>query len=136
MNTTYFSNMIAGNLFHIAGSAAFPAKYYIGISSTMPNKDGTGATEPSTSGTGYARVEISNLTGPTDGEITNSEQIVFPRSKTDWFPPATPAIAYTIWDGNSADAHLLSAGELQKSRIVESNVDFILDVNHLSIKVI
>lgn len=135
MNTTYFRNMIAGNVFRMAGAAAFPAKYYVGISSTMPNKEGTGATEPAASGTGYARIEVSNLTGPTDGVLTNSEDLVFPKSITDWFPAATPATTYTIWDGNGASAHLLSAGALPKTRTVESDVYFTLPAKALKITV-
>lgn len=36
MNTTYFLNCVAGNLFHTKENPAIPAQYYIGLSSTTP----------------------------------------------------------------------------------------------------
>lgn len=56
MTTTYFLNLTAGNLFKTKTDPAIPASYYIGLSSTEPNISGGNVTEPSTSGTGYARV--------------------------------------------------------------------------------
>ena len=32
MNTTYFLNCVAGNLFHTKNNPAIPAEYYIGLS--------------------------------------------------------------------------------------------------------
>lgn len=56
MTTTYFLNLTAGNLFGSKKDPSIPAAYYIGLSSTAPDVSGTNVTEPSTSGTGYARV--------------------------------------------------------------------------------
>lgn len=48
MNTTYFLNCVAGNLFHTKESPTIPAQYYIGLSSSTPAIDGSGVNEPST----------------------------------------------------------------------------------------
>ena len=49
----------------------------------MPDEDGTGATEPS-SGTGYARALLTNLSEPVNGEITNEQSISFNESTASW----------------------------------------------------
>lgn len=61
-------------------SALNMPEYWVGLSTTAVNPNGTGATEPSPL-TGYARVKsINNTTNwsePTDGEIHNLTQIKF-----------------------------------------------------------
>ena len=91
MNTTYFKNVIMGNVFRTATGTALPTTYYIGLSSTAPTLEGGNVTEPSGSGTGYARVQLNSLTSPTDGVINNSAAISFPESISDWFPASAPA---------------------------------------------
>lgn len=58
MNTTYFLNCVAGNVFNTKTSPALPTEYYLGLSTTAPAVGGTGATEPSSSA-GYARVKLT-----------------------------------------------------------------------------
>ena len=72
MTTTYFLNLAAGNLLRTKTDPAIPDTYYIGLSSTLPNVDGSGATEPSMDGTGYARVALNSLSEPINGTITNN----------------------------------------------------------------
>ena len=36
MNTTYFLNLVSGNVFGSKKSPAIPEKYYLGLSSTAP----------------------------------------------------------------------------------------------------
>ena len=56
MNTTYFLNCAAGNIFNTKTSPALPKTYYIGLSTSAPAINGTGVNEPSTAA-GYARVK-------------------------------------------------------------------------------
>lgn len=69
MNTTYFLNQIMGNVFKSKTDPALPQKYYLGVSTTEPNVNGTGVTEPTDSGSGYKRIEITGLSEPTNGAI-------------------------------------------------------------------
>lgn len=84
MNTTYFLNTIAGNVFKSQTTPALPARFYVGFSSTTPNLNGTGVTEPSTAGTGYTRVELTSLTAPSNGMVTNANVIQWPEATAIW----------------------------------------------------
>ena len=79
MNTTYFLNVVAGNVLKTKSIPALPTKFYLGLSSTAPNLDGTGATEPATSA-GYKRVELTSLSEPANGVVTNDATIDFDES--------------------------------------------------------
>ncbi len=134
MNTTYFKDLIMRNLFGIGSPPAIPSNYYIGLSSTTPLEDGTNVNEPSTVNTGYTRVRLSSLiTGATAGVITNSSAIQFPESEADWFPAATPATYYVIYDSLTG-GNLLMYNELTKSRIIEINTIAILKARSLNIQ--
>lgn len=49
MNTTYFLNLAAGNIFQTKTTPAIPTKLYVGLSTTAPNINGTGVNEPDAS---------------------------------------------------------------------------------------
>lgn len=63
---------------------------YLCLFTTTPNANGTGGVEVSTSGTGYARVELprqtTTWTGPTgtNQEYNNTAEIVFPVPTGNW----------------------------------------------------
>ncbi len=76
MNTNYFLNCVAGNVFGTKTDPAIPTTYYIGLSTTTPNTNGSGVDEPSTDA-GYARVQLTTLSEPLDGVVTNSQAINF-----------------------------------------------------------
>lgn len=120
MNTKYFKNVIMGNLFRTATGTALPTNYYIGLSSTAPTEEGGNVTEPSSSGTGYTRVQLSSLTTPENGVITNSAAISFPESLADWFSASSPAQYYVIYDAQSG-GNLLMYNQLTTSRVIETN---------------
>ena len=46
MTSTYFLNCIMGNVFQTKLSPGLPSKVYLGLSSSAPDVDGSGATEP------------------------------------------------------------------------------------------
>lgn len=130
MNTTYFKNIIMGNIFKTATGTALPANYYIGLSSTAPDASGSGVTEPSTVGTAYARVRLSSLSAPNNGVITNTGEISFPESTANWFPASAPAIYYVIYDAQSG-GNLLMYNQLTNSRIIETNTIATIKSNSL-----
>ena len=83
MNTTYFLNLAAGNLFGTKTSPEIPSNYYIGLSTSAPNVNGTNVNEPSTSA-GYASVKLTTLSEPASGGVTNTQAINFNESTASW----------------------------------------------------
>lgn len=114
MNTKYFLNLVAGNIFGSLTEPTIPAEYYIGFSSSTPSIDGSGVTEPI--GGGYTRTLISGLSEPVDGMITNIDAISSPRSTEDW----GVMTHYVIYDAET-DGNLLMFDKLSRSRTVEAD---------------
>ena len=110
MNTTYFLNCVAGNVFGTKSSPAIPTTYYIGLSTTAPNINGTGVDEPSTDA-GYARVQLTNMSEPLDGVVTNELAINFNESTASW----GTITHFVIYDSPTVDS-----GDLSTPRSVET----------------
>ena len=83
MNTNYFLNLVAGNIFRSDTDPAIPTKYYLGLSTTTPTITGTGVKEPSASAH-YARVEIDAFTEPVSGVVKNKNLLEFNESTGNW----------------------------------------------------
>lgn len=116
MNTNYFLNCSAGNLFGTKTDPAIPAAYYIGLSTTTPNINGSGVDEPSTEA-GYARVQMTSLSEPLDGVVTNEQAINFNESTASW----GTVTHFVIYDSPTVDSgNLLMYGELSTPRSVEN----------------
>lgn len=130
MNTTYFLNLVAGNVLKTKTTPAIPNKYYIGLSSTSPSMDGTGVTEPSSSGA-YARVELSGLSEPASGVVTNSAEIAFAESTASW----GTVTHFVIYDAKTG-GNLLMYGPLSSNRTVEAGTLMVVRPNSLSLSVI
>ena len=79
-------NAIANREFGKSSEA--PNNYYLGLLLATPNPDGSGLTEVSTSGTGYARQVIGNnktaLSAALNGVVKNNAMITFPAAATVW----------------------------------------------------
>lgn len=84
MNTTYYLNLVMGNIFRTKTSPGIPQEYYIGLSASEPTIEGSDTGEPSINGTGYGRVKLSSLSAPENGVIKNSAAIAFNESVTNW----------------------------------------------------
>lgn len=95
MASSTLSNWASQQLmdFLLKGVAAptLPATLYLALFTTTPALGGTGGTEVSTSGTGYARVALqratSTWTGPTGGTdqlYTNTSELIFPVPTANW----------------------------------------------------
>ncbi len=118
MNTVYFLKMMSGSIFGKLPTPAIPSTYYIGLSTTAPNTDGTGVSEPS--GGSYARIALSNsstaLTPPdANAMVINKNEIMFPESTANW----GRVTHYVIYDSPNG-GNLLMAGELMTPRTAET----------------
>ena len=129
MNTTYYLNLIMGNLFHTQETPEIPAAYYLGLSASEPTIAGENRGEPAINGTGYSRVLLSSLSAPNNGVINNTTAIHFDESITDW----GVMTHYTVYDAET-DGNLLFYGPLTLSRRVEPNTAITIRAGELSIQ--
>ena len=113
MTSTYFLNCIMGNVFQTKLSPGLPSKVYLGLSSSAPDVDGSGATEPLASA-GYSRVELNSLDVPTNGVITNKSEISFPESSASW----GTVTHFVLYDA-PVNGSLLMFNVLSQARSVE-----------------
>lgn len=114
MTSTYFLNCIMGNVFMIKLSPTLPKKVYLGLSSTAPQVDGTGVSEPLASA-GYQRVELTNLGEPVNGVVSNDGEIQFDESSASW-----GTITHFVLFDSPTDGNLLMFNQLSQSRSVET----------------
>lgn len=126
MNSTYWLNKIMDTMYTSASS-----EFWVGLSSTMPSQDGSGVSEP-TAGN-YARVQIENFTAPVDGTIKNVSALEFNRSTAVWFDSDNKARYWVLFDGSNSDATLLSSGELDEAKTIESNTSITIAAETLSV---
>lgn len=113
MTSTYFLNCIMGNVFQTKLSPGLPSKVYLGLSSSAPDVDGSGATEPLASA-GYSRVELNSLDVPTNGVITNKSEISFPESSASW----GTVTHFVLYDA-PVNGNLLMFNVLSQARSIE-----------------
>lgn len=130
MNTTYFLNLVAGNVMGAQTDPAIPGKYYLALSQEAPSLDGTGVVEPD-SEAGYARIEMTNLSAPVDGVITNNSELAFNESTGDW----GVLTHYGIFDAETG-GNLLMYEALTQSRTVETGTVMVVRPGYLKLSVI
>ena len=115
------------------GSTAYtlPENYYIALSTTAIQADGTGCTEPT--GNAYARVAVPNnktqFSVSSNGQLTNLEQIQFPESTGNW-----GTIIYIAIFDSATDGNLLYYDALAESRTVESQTTLLFIPNSITIQ--
>lgn len=114
MTSTYFLNCIMGNVFNTQLSPTLPNKVYLGLSSTAPSIDGNGVTEPLDSA-GYSRIELTNLSEPVNGVISNNTDISFPESSASW-----GIMTHFVLYDDVVNGNLLMYEALTQSRSVEA----------------
>lgn len=114
MNSTYWTECIMKTMF-----SNMPVPFYLGLSKTIPNADGTGVSEPSTED--YQRAAIMKMTDPHEGTVSNAEKISFARSGQEWFGSDTPAICWVMFDGKSNSANVLAFGMLNEGTSIAGN---------------
>lgn len=130
MNTQFWVNKIMDTMY----TSNAQDEFWIGLSNTMPSSvDGSGVSEPSTDGTGYARQKITTFSPPDAGVVKNTEAIVFPMSLTTWFPSEKKASYWVLFDGDTSAAHVISAGALNEQKTIESDTQITIAAESLSI---
>lgn len=127
MVTTYFLNLVSGNLYGSQTNPPIPSTYYIGLSSTEPELDGSGVTEPSANDN-YSRVPIASFGAPDNGVITNTADISFNESIAAWGTMTHYVIYDSIIGGN-----LLIYNNLAEPRSVESSTILTLKAGNLKL---
>lgn len=131
MNTNYYLNCVAGNVFQTKITPALPEKYYLGLSTVEPTASGSNVSEPS-AGAGYSRVELTTLSAPTNGVVTNESAITFPKSTASWgtIPYFVIYDTATLGQGN-----LLMYGSLSTARSVEAATIMTIEAGDLNIAI-
>lgn len=118
MHTNYFIDLIMESIFCSNTNNGIPEKYYIGLSTTTPSVNGTGVTEPSEDGTGYARTMIESFSEPTNGIVTNRSAISFEESSEYW----GVITHYVVYDSPLVgNGNLLFFGELESPKTIDAN---------------
>lgn len=128
MTTTYFLNLTAGNIYGSKTEPAIPSAYYIGLSTSAPNVNGSGVTEPT--GSGYARMELTNLGEPNSGVVSNTGAIDFPESTASW----GTVTHFVIYDAPSG-GNLLQYGPLSTPRTIEPATIMSIPATYLNLSV-
>lgn len=126
MNSTFWLNKVMKTVYTDAIS-----EFWVGLSSTIPSQDGDGVTEPT--GNNYERVKIESFTAPNGGTVKNVADLEFNRSTGVWFDSDNKARYWVLFDGSGADAHLLSSGELDEAKTIESNTSITILAESLSV---
>lgn len=130
MITTYYKNCVSGNIFGTKTDPAIPASYYIGLSTTEPNAEGSNVTEPS-GDAGYARVQLANLSEPVDGVVSNNQDVTFDESTSSW----GTITHYVIYD-QLTGGNLLLYNSLTTPREVEAASIMTIKSGSLKLKVV
>lgn len=120
-----FNNSLENSLLdQVWGDAAYspPANWYVGLSSTPPQEDGTGITEPATLD-GYARVEVANnltqwpaaTTEANVGTKQNGQEIEFPTATDPW-----GSVEYFFFadDATATGANVKAYGTLDEAKSI------------------
>ncbi len=112
----YASNQILDRLF---GATAYnsPATWYVGLSTTTINSDGTGATEPVAGA--YARVAVtnnkSNFSVAANGSLSNAAVVQFVESTASWGTITYVFLSDALTSGNIWVYDVLSTAKTVQS---------------------
>ena len=103
---------------HVTGTSfSAPSALYLGLSTTTPNDDGTGVTEPSSGGYTRALIEPGDWSAAAAGVKENGVAIVFTTPSADWGTITHWVLYDAVTSGN-----MIAFGELATSRTVVGGV--------------
>lgn len=137
--TSYADQQALKQLF--GGSpAATPATLYFGLSTTTVAIDGTGITEPSTAGTAYGRVAMTNnatnftvstiATASGGGaQVVNAQPITFAQSTASW-----GTVTYWFASDANVGGNIIAYGALSSSQAVSASNTLSFAANALTIQ--
>ena len=122
----------------LSGKTTLLSSVYIGLSSTAPNVDGTGFSEPAT-GAGYARVLIGTLTGggfnvmgdPVENETANEQIIFFPEATGNW----GTMTHFGLFTSNDLNTKPIISGALTSSVSVPTNYVALFRVGNFQLSI-
>ena len=129
MNTTYFLNLVAGNVYKSKTDVPLPTELWIGLSTSTPTINGDSVNEPSGSA-GYARVQLTDLNDPSSGVVTNKNNIDFNESTASW----GTVTHFVIYDAKNS-GNLLQYGPLSTPRSVETATIMTIKSGYLNLSV-
>ena len=134
MAITYLQGGRVLDQFFGAVSPTIASTYYIALSTTTPTNSGTNFTEPSTSGTAYARVAVlndkSHWGNAASSSLTNSTTITFPISTASWGTVTYVGIYATATVGAGS---LLYYSLLGVSRVIAIGTTFYLNPGDITV---
>lgn len=82
MVTSYFLNLIAGNVMNSPDVGALPTTFFVALSTGVPTGDGSDFAE--VSGGGYTRVSFGTASEPADGTVSNLFDIEYREATGEW----------------------------------------------------
>lgn len=126
MHTSYFIDLIMGNVFGSKTDPGLPSVFYVGLSTTEPAVDGSGVTEPS--GASYARGAIEMFSVPSDGMVKNQSTVSFNESTENWGVITHYAVFDSITGGN-----LLFFDSLEEPRTIEADSLLVIKANEIEL---
>lgn len=107
-----------------------PTTYYMGVSTSIIQNDGSGITEPVD--VAYARVPVGNtkvsFSNSNNGVVTNLLEFQFPESQTSW-----GIVIYFFLADSATEGNIKFFGQLTNSRTVEVGTILVLEVGALQI---
>ncbi len=112
--TTWFKNVIQGNVWKTQTTPALPTTYYLGLSTTLPTVESTNVTEPS--GNNYARIQLTGLSTPTNGLVTNTTNLNSNLSTGSW-----GVIPYYVIYDSLNGGNLCMFGDFTSPKTIDSN---------------
>lgn len=129
MNTTYFLNLLAGNILRTKTNPTIPTNYYLGLSKSQPTASGTGVTEPSSS-YGYGRIKLENLSQPTNGVVSNTAEVMFNEATGSWGTVSH----FVVYDA-ATGGNLLMYGALSPARTAEAGTTIAIRAGSLKLSI-
>lgn len=104
-------------------------KFYIGLSTTSPNVDGTNDTPPTTGS--YARVLVDNdkvswNNCDDSGVVSNKIKVYFPEATA----PQGTVTHYTVYDALTG-GNMLAFGELDIHRTIDNGMQMWMDIGNI-----
>ena len=120
------------NLDYLFGNVSFSnlSTMYIGLSTSVVNQDGTGATEPS--GGGYLRVSVTNnktsFSTASLGSLSNAISISFPESSASW-----GTITYVVIYDQSTGGNVYYFEALPTPKVVAQNTTLVFSIGAMVI---
>lgn len=119
MITEYFLNLLLDHAFDRVEGSELPERYYVGLSTVLPDATGSNIVEPV--GGSYVRAPLGTMGIPVGGTITNDEDVDFLESTGNW----GMIYGYALYDSETG-GNLLAFEKLISPRnvVVENQVRF------------